>query len=232
MNFATASLSAVLGNAAVHSLHSAVILVILFCCSCVSLAYIVERWMYFRRIRTNSDEVLDKLRESLGAGRAEEALLVLGDARGNPVLEMIQAGIKSSRLSPAQIAEILRICQARHQVGLESSLGLLGTLGNVAPFIGLLGTVLGIMQAFQDLSGPQAQVGGAAIVAAGIAEALVATAAGLMVAIPAVVFYNHFLRKSKGVLTQMEVAGRELLLLFSLREQPAAEGVRHGSRQK
>lgn len=229
MNLTAASVCSVLSRSVFQSFHSAAILLILLGCSVVSLAFILERWLYFRGIRTNPEAVLRGLRESLGAGRREEALRLLGETRRNPVLDVIEAGIESSRHSPARAAQVMRICQTRHRAGLERNLGLLGTLGNVSPFIGLLGTVLGIMQAFQDLAGPQAQVSGAAVVASGIAQALAATAAGLMVAIPAVIFYNHFLRRAKAVCAQMEVAGMELLLL--LEGAPAQEERgRHASR--
>jgi biopolymer transport protein ExbB len=221
-------MNALMGKAAFSSVHSAVILAILVCCSLVSLALILERWLYFRKIEINSDEALQRVRDSLLAGKIPEALQMLGDVKNNPVLELIQMGIKSSRLAKDQVGEMMRLCQARHRAGLERNLGILGTLGNVAPFIGLLGTVLGIIQAFQDLAGPSAQASGASVVAVGIAEALVATAAGLVVAIPAVVFYNHFLRKAKNVLTQMEVAGMELLLLLSMKD---AEGSQNGAIQ-
>ena len=216
-------ITAVTGHAAFRSLHSALILLVLVGCSLCSLALILERWLYFRGIDVDSDKVLQKIRESLIAGRIEESLRLLGDVKKNPVLELIQTGIKSSRMTREQVAEMMRICQVRQRAGLERSLGLLGTLGNVAPFIGLLGTVMGIIQAFQDLAGPQAQAGGASVVAVGIAEALIATAAGLLVAIPSVVFYNHFLRKAKGVLTQMEIAGMEFSVLLSMKEPAKAE---------
>jgi biopolymer transport protein ExbB len=80
--------------------------------------------------------------------------------------------------------------RARERLALEKHLGILGTLGNNAPFIGLFGTVLGIIKAFADLA--KNQGGGAAVVMAGIAEALVATAVGLLVALPAVVAFNVF----------------------------------------
>jgi biopolymer transport protein ExbB len=89
---------------------------------------------------------------------------------------------------------------------LESFLGILGTLGNNAPFIGLFGTVIGIIRAFHDLGGGSGEGGSGGIqtVGVGLSEALVATAVGLMVAIPAVFYFNYFNKKVKAVMTRVE----------------------------
>ena len=214
------------GLMAFHSLHSMLILAVLACCSLVCLSVILERTIYFRRIEVDPEKTLLKIRKSLVAGDTDEALQILGESKGNPILELIRAGVKGSQLSKEQLAEVLRACAIRQRAGLERNLGLLGTLGNVSPFIGLLGTVMGIIQAFHDLAGTQAG-GGANVVASGIAEALIATAAGLLVAIPAVVFYNHFLRKVKGALLEMEAISAALGVLFST---PASSGGIRGQR--
>lgn len=210
--------------------HSIFILGTLLGCSVVCLALIVERWLYFRKIRVNPEQALLRIRNSLVEGRVEEALSILGDVEGNPVLSVIQAGIKNSRLAKDQAAELMRACLLRQRARLERNLGVLGTLGNTAPFIGLLGTVLGIIQAFHDLAGPQAQSNGASVVAAGIAEALVATAAGLLVAIPAVIFYNYFLRQVRHLAAEMEVTILEMSALLSLRTSAAGDGGSHASK--
>src|SRR3989338_1793027 len=124
-------------------------------------------------------------------GRIDEALSILGKVNGNPVLTVIEAGVKNSQLPKEQVGEMMRAASLKQRAMMERNLVVLGTLGNTAPFIGLLGTVMGIIQAFHDLAGPQAAANGASVVAVGIAEALVATAAGLFVAIPAVVFRSE-----------------------------------------
>jgi biopolymer transport protein ExbB len=92
---------------------------------------------------------------------------------------------------------------------LERNLAFLGTLGNNAPFIGLFGTVLGIIRAFHELSGNQA--GGVAVVMAGISDALVATAVGLLVAIPAVVGFNYFNRRVRQSLANVDALAHVVL---------------------
>jgi biopolymer transport protein ExbB/TolQ len=220
----------IMDGSAFHSMHSVLVLVVLGLCSLVCLMFIVERWLYFRRITINADKILLKIRNNLVARKVDDALGLLGETEGNPLLVLIQAGIKCSRLPKDQFSEMMRLCITKQRSALDRNLGLLGTLGNVAPFIGLLGTVLGIIQAFQDLAGAQAQANGANVVATGIAEALIATATGLMVAIPAVVFYNYFLKKVKSFLLEMEVIGMEMSAILYVKDADAAKEEHHANR--
>jgi biopolymer transport protein TolQ len=91
---------------------------------------------------------------------------------------------------------------------LERNLGFIGTMGNTAPLIGLLGTVWGIMRAFHDMA--RTGSAGPSVVASGVAEALFTTAAGLLVAVPAVMLYNHFVRRMGVLLTVAENHARTL----------------------
>lgn len=94
---------------------------------------------------------------------------------------------------------------------LQRRLTVLGTLGSITPFIGLFGTVIGVIHAFKDLAANTATSAGASVVAAGIAEALINTAAGLFVAIPAVIFYNYFLSKTNYFAKELENAAHEVI---------------------
>ena len=111
---------------------------------------------------------------------------------------------RSQRAHPRtdEVAAALEGAKARERLRLERNLAFLATLGSNAPFIGLFGTVLGIIKAFHDLAGSQA--GGPSVVMAGISEALVATAVGLMVAIPAVVAFNYFSRRVRCSMAQVD----------------------------
>ena len=94
---------------------------------------------------------------------------------------------------------------------MQRRLTVLGTLGSITPFIGLFGTVIGVMHAFKDLAANTAAAGGASVVAAGIAEALINTAAGLFVAIPAVIAYNYFLSKTNYFAKELENCAHDLI---------------------
>jgi biopolymer transport protein ExbB/TolQ len=92
---------------------------------------------------------------------------------------------------------------------LEQYTAIVGTIGNTAVYIGLFGTVLGIIRAFHDISA--AGAGGMSIVIGGVAEALVCTAAGLFVAIPAVIAYNYFIKRVDHFVNDMELCASELI---------------------
>ena len=111
------------------------------------------------------------------------------------------------------IEDRMQIELSEQRLLFERNLGVLGTMGNTAPLIGLLGTVWGIMRAFHDLASTGSA--GPSVVAAGVAEALFTTAAGLLVAVPAVMLYNHFTRRTSVLLTEAENQARSLRLALA-----------------
>jgi biopolymer transport protein ExbB len=160
------------------------VLWLLVALSVASVAIMLERLWYFRNHRLEKATLVSDMR----------ALLTQGPAR---------PGAKPG--APAgtdEVAAALEGAKARERLRLERHLTFLATLGSNAPFIGLFGTVLGIIKAFHDLARNQA--GGPSVVMAGISEALVATAVGLIVAIPAVVAFNYFSRRVKVNMSQVD----------------------------
>src|SRR5690348_16539906 len=93
----------VLSGAGLQTTHSVLILSILGLCSVVCLAFIVERWLYFRRLSVNPEEVLLKIKDKLMDGKINEALALLGEVGNNPVLSVIQTGIKNSEMPAQQV---------------------------------------------------------------------------------------------------------------------------------
>jgi len=116
--------------------------------------------------------------------------------------------LQSAHLPAEVVEEKMQIALSEQRMLLERNLGVLGTMGNTAPLIGLLGTVWGIMRAFHDMA--RTGSAGPSVVAAGVAEALFTTAAGLLVAVPAVMLYNHFVRRISVMLTVAENQSRGL----------------------
>lgn len=186
-------------------------LIILLCCSVISFTFMIERWWYFRRAEGRGDEILGHIHKLLESGKGDQAVVY---AQKNPaaVAQVLHYGLLHSNRSRRDLEELLGTKRAEEKLKLERFLSVLGTLGNIAPFIGLFGTVVGIIKAFRDLA--LAGGGGPSVVARGIAEALVSTAAGLLVAIPAVIIYNYFMRRVKSVSVDMEVASTRLLVLL------------------
>ena len=186
-------------------------LIILLFCSIMSFTFMIERALYFKKADGKADEILGHVHKLLEAGKGDQAASY---AQKNPaaVAQVIHYGLLHSARSRRDLEELLATKQKEERLKLERWLGVLGTLGNISPFIGLFGTVVGIIKAFRDLA--LSGGGGPSIVAKGIAEALVATAGGLLVAIPAVIIYNYFMRRVKHISTDMEVASTRLLVLL------------------
>jgi biopolymer transport protein ExbB/TolQ len=118
------------------------------------------------------------------------------------------AGLRNRDLEKAKIENAMQRQLNAEAERLQKYLGILGTIGNVTPFVGLFGTVIGIIRAFHDLA--LSSGGGPSVVANGIAEALVATAMGLFVAVPAVIAYNLFVRAIDSIETECINAASEL----------------------
>jgi biopolymer transport protein ExbB len=186
-------------------------LIIMLFCSVLSVTFAIERWWYFRSAQAAPDEVLGHVRKSLEGGKADAAAAWC-QKHPSAVAQVIHYGLIHAGRSRKDLEELLLSKLKEEKLKLERFLGILGTLGNISPFIGLFGTVVGIIKAFRDLA--VSGTGGPSVVARGIAEALVATAAGLLVAIPASILYNYYMRRTKVITTDMEVASARLLVML------------------
>jgi len=182
--------------------------------SLVSVAIMFERGMYYFSLRMDFVALAEDLRRLLLGGKFAEARKLAAGAHG-PVGFVAQMGLEEAERGDEAVEAAMLGAKARIKLRLERNLAFLGTLGSNAPFIGLFGTVLGIIKAFRDLAGNQ--TGGIAIVMTGISEALVATAVGLLVAIPAVVGFNFFNRRVRAVSSQIDVVAQ--VILASLRAE-------------
>ncbi len=169
-------------------LGSSWVLYLLLALSVASLAAAAERARYFRRHRDDLDALSRRVRAALFAGDFGAADAALA---ASPSVEarVVRAALRWSDGGAGAVADAAEAEFGRERAGLERGLTLLGTLGNNAPFVGLLGTVLGVIEAFHHLGGGQSKEAMGNVMA-GIAEALVATGVGLFVALPAVVAYN------------------------------------------
>jgi biopolymer transport protein ExbB len=119
----------------------------------------------------------------------------------------------------ASVEEHKAAALEQERVRFEKRLAFLGTLGNNAPFIGLFGTVLGIIRAFNDLAGSSLK--GTQVVMAGIAEALVATGVGLLVALPAIAMYNTFIRRVETTTANSEAVAHQILAHIKAAKEPS-----------
>ena len=191
------------------------ILWLLLVLSIFSIAIIIERYWTLKTYKAQSDKVKNQLLEALKTNNLIELEEMNRDKETleGRVLSHVFKHIKENGTNGVE--EIINSHIIFERQKMEKSLNFLATLGSNAPFIGLLGTVLGIMKAFNDLgvSTGMSQSSGSAIMS-GIAEALVATAVGLFVAIPAVIAFNYFQKQVRYVIQNMEGL-KELCLAYS-----------------
>jgi biopolymer transport protein ExbB len=195
------------------------VILLLLLASIGSVAVMFERWRVFRANRSRGDELAPLLAGRLSAGDTASALEV---ARGFNCLEgrVAAAGLEAFAMGREAVADILASALIRERNLLERRLIVLGTLGNNAPFVGLFGTVLGIIKAFNDLAITGSA--GVSVVMAGISSALVATAFGILVAIPAVIANNYFRSRLEEIESDSERIN--LLLLAHLSSQKPGTG--------
>ncbi len=180
------------------------VLWILVALSVASVAIVIERWLFFRSIAEHDTKLLKPVAERLANDDLEGAAsLVKKDS--SPGARMLAAMLEVADRGSRSARAVAEGNRAAEKLRLERNLGFLGTVGSNAPFIGLFGTVLEILRVFH-LLGEQGVTTGedASAIMSGISEALVATAIGLLVAIPSVIAYNAFQRRVKRFLSEAD----------------------------
>ncbi len=201
---------------ATMGLPSKVIATFLVLMAIMSLAVVVERHITLFRGAAATRRFLRAVLPQLASGRYVEAVELAGELRQSPFARIARAvlgkvaGRTGRNLSAIELAH-REAERQKEAVGLElrRGMGVLASVGSVAPFVGLLGTVVGIITAFQGIATTGS--GGLGAVSAGIAEALIETALGLCVAIPAVLFFNQLNNKINGIESELARRTGELL---------------------
>ncbi len=183
------------------------IFLVLVGCSIITLGIALERAYYFWKRTGKPDESLAQCLKEIKNGDIRAAASVCESTK-HPMGSVAKELFQKVGEHLASLEERMQIALSQQKLLLEKNLNVLGTMAAVAPLIGLLGTVWGIMRAFHDM----AQTGSAAptVVAAGVAEALVTTAAGLIVAVPALILYNNFSQRMNVMLTIAENHARTI----------------------
>jgi biopolymer transport protein ExbB/TolQ len=189
--------------------------------SMYSIAIMVERWLTFNAAKKQSREFAPKVAAALRDNRIEEAINISDRHKKSHLAMVVNAGLQefqanqATALTPNTIDASRRALQraaAIKTAELKRGLSALATIGSTAPFVGLFGTVVGIINAFQGMKTSEGT--GIGAVAGGISEALVETAFGLVVAIPAVWAYNYFNNKVESFIVEMDNSASELIDYF------------------
>jgi biopolymer transport protein ExbB len=204
------------------------ILWLLVVLSVASFAVIIERLIFYSKRGADLRQLAEGLDRDLSAGRVGDAITALKKSNSASA-SIAAAGLRLAHLGPEAASRAMQSATALEKRSLEARLAYLGTLGNNAPFIGLFGTVIGIIRAFEELGQGTAHAAGAAQVASqgvmtGIAEALVTTAVGIAVALPAVAAYNYLQRRVASMLADADVLENLTLAYLSGRPQSNAAG--------
>ena len=178
-------------------------------CSVVAIGVFTERMLYYRRCQMHVPEFLLGITNLLRNRNYREALERCEEGFG-PVVRVVRQAILARELSSTELREVVREVAQLQLPRLESHLGALATIGLVAPLLGLLGTVTGMIEAFIEITRAS---GGASVseLALGIWTALITTAAGLMVAIPAYVAYNFLVARMNSIIGDIERSGIEVI---------------------
>ncbi len=184
------------------------VLYLLLFLSLLSIAVMLERWFFYRRRSIDIETLCHDFQKALDQGNFEKAHEILAK---HDVLETrtVLAGLKAYEKGPESVEDLIAGALGRERSVYEKRLGFLATLASNAPYIGLFGTVLGIVRSFRDLASNMTEASSA--VMAGIAEALIATAVGLVVAIPAVIAFNVFKARVTQAVTDCQQLARILL---------------------
>ncbi|MCK5093772.1 MAG: MotA/TolQ/ExbB proton channel family protein [Spirochaetes bacterium] len=189
-----------------------VIMWIIMFLSVIAAVLIIERLFYFRRIRVDEEKMINRLKSTLKKGHFDEALSIC-ENNPSPITNLMKVGIEHRGYSSETIKETILDAANLEIPKMEKHLPALGTITHIAPLLGLLGTVTGNISAFGVL-GKLGSVGDPGLLAKGISEALLTTAAGLIVAIPAIIFYNYLVNKVNHSIIRMENRANELVLLL------------------
>ncbi len=196
--------------------------IILFLMSVYSIAIMVERFLTYTQAKTQSREFAPKVAQALKNDRIEEAINIADQHRKSHLAVVVNAGLQEFRAhqndpnisgdvieaSKRALQRAVAVKMAEFKKGLSG----LATIGSTAPFVGLFGTVIGIINAFQGMK--EAEGAGIGAVAGGISEALIETAFGLLVAVPAVWMFNYFTSKVEAYNVEMENSSSELIDYF------------------
>ncbi len=189
-----------------------VVLILLLCLSIYSISLMIERFLKYRKTINKSRKLMTFLRKTLSAEgicpKIFDACRVKGYST-TPAARLTLNLLKTDKKNLAELNDLADSIIDWEAAQLSRKLSALATLASTTPFIGLFGTVLGVMRAFADLS--LASGAGASVVAKGISEALINTAAGLFVAVPALIAYNYFLSKVNFFTKDLEYLSQELI---------------------
>ena len=192
------------------------IMVLIIILSIIAGIIIIERLLFYRRIRMDEEKFLDRLKSAIQKGHYDEAIDIC-ENNITPLSNLMKVAIEHRSYGKSEIKESILAAANLEVPHLERYLTSLGTIAHISPLLGLLGTVTGNIKAFGVL-GRFGSVGDPSLLATGISEALLTTAAGIVVSIPAIAFYNYLVGKANHTITNLENRVNDMVLFFGAGE--------------
>lgn len=194
------------------------VLVVIFLCSIIGAAVFLERLRYFRKIEVDTASFLIGIRRAIENGNIVEAMSLCDETRG-AVSNIVKAGLCKHNQSREQIEHAMELRGLIEVSKMEKNGRILSMIAHVAPLIGLLGTVLGFIKAFGEMRVSSLMEISATQIGEAMEYALVTTAAGLVVAIPAVIAYNYIVSRIDGAVVEIQVTASEVVDLLVSRSE-------------
>jgi biopolymer transport protein ExbB len=174
----------------------------------IGLAVIIERSITLQRAKADVKSLMEKVIGALKRGKYEEALQICADTTG-PIPQILHAGLRQAKKGTVAVEKAIETAGIIEMSFLERGLIILATVANVAPLVGFLGTVSGMVSAFEAIA--QAEQVSAKLVASGISEALITTMTGLIIAVPTQIAHNLFVQRIDRFVVEMEDSAAELV---------------------
>ncbi len=189
-------------------------------CSIVAMAVVIERLYHLHRAKIDSDKFMESISNTIKRNRIMDAVDLCEKTPG-PIAHIIKAGILKHDRSRHEIREAIEDAGIYEVPRLEKNLGALATIAHISPLLGLLGTVTGMVRAFQIIQEKATSLHPVSPgdLAGGIWEALITTCAGLIVAIPTFVAYNYLVSRAKGFILEMERTATDLINILGQRNE-------------
>jgi biopolymer transport protein ExbB len=197
----------------------------LLLCSIVGLGFIIERFLHYHRATIDTPGFLDKMRKVVRKGKIKEAIKICEGYRG-PIASILKAALLRSSRGREEIEKALQFSGGLELSRLERGLVVLVTISSIAPLLGFLGTVTGMINSFEAMA--DQGLNNPTLVARGISEALITTATGLCIAIPVLAFYNYFTSRVSKLVIEMEESAALMLELLTEDDEdgdPSVEAV-------
>ncbi|HDQ13406.1 MAG TPA: MotA/TolQ/ExbB proton channel family protein [Sediminispirochaeta sp.] len=190
-----------------------IIMIIILFLSVAATAIIIERFLFFRRIKVDEEKLINRLKSVLRKKHYDEGLSIC-ENNPSPIANLMKVAIENRHYSQSEMKDTIMSAANLEIPQLERYLTTLGTIAHVSPLLGLLGTVTGNIKAFGVLGNFGGAVGDPALLATGISEALLTTAAGIIVSVPTVAFYNFLVNKVNHIIIRMENRVNDLAVLL------------------